>query len=81
MIIGIDLGTTYTCAGFFNETTHMVETIQNSDGKYTTPSVVTFEQNRTLVGAAAQKRCWEGSTDTVTDAKRFIGNNFSSKEV
>lgn len=81
LIIGIDLGTTFTCAGFFNETTHMVEVIQNSDGKYTTPSVVTFQENRTLVGAAALNRCWEGSTDTVTDAKRFIGNSFRSKDV
>ena len=81
LIIGIDLGTTYTCAGFLNETTHMVEVLQNSDGKYTTPSVVTFLENRTLVGASALMRCWEGYTDTFTDAKRLIGNDFSSKEV
>ena len=81
LIIGIDLGTTFTCAGFFNENTHMVEVLQNNEGTYTTASVVTFQENRTLVGAAALKRCWEGSKDTVTDAKRFIGNKFSSKGV
>ena len=72
LIIGIDLGTTYTCAGFYNEETKVVEVFQNDDGKYTTPSVVTFGE-RTLVGAPALKKCWEGTTNTVTDAKRFIG--------
>ena len=42
-IIGIDLGTTFSCSGFYNEATRAVEVFQNDTGKNTTPSVVTYE--------------------------------------
>ena len=73
-IIGIDLGTTFTSVGFFNTENNQVEIIQNDMGQQSTPSVVTYEPNNTLVGQTALYRAWSGATNTITDAKRFIGH-------
>ena len=81
MIMGIDLGTTWTCTGFYNENTKSVEIFQNDLGKRTTPSVVTYEQGQTLIGKAALDRAWAGASNTITDAKRFIGLKYSSNEI
>ena len=80
-IIGIDLGTTFTSVGFFDSEKNQVEIIQNDMGQQTTPSVVTYEPNSTLVGQSALYRAWGGATNTITDAKRFIGHQWDSEEV
>lgn len=73
--IGIDLGTTYSCvAGYINGA---IEVIHNLEGKPTTPSVVSFDENNNkLVGEAALYRKAANASCVFYDAKRLIGRSF-----
>ena len=51
--IGIDLGTTFSCIGYWNN--NEVVLIPNSVGEFLTPSVVVFNENEIIVGEQAQK--------------------------
>ena len=51
-IIGIDLGTTYTCAAVMRNNT--IEVIPNSQGKRLTPSCVSFKGNDRHFGDSAK---------------------------
>lgn len=54
MVLGIDLGTTYSVAAYLDET-GMPRAIYNSEGDTTTPSVVYFEDDKNvLVGQIAK---------------------------
>ena len=73
--IGIDLGTTFSCLGVWQN--NKVEIIANDQGNRTTPSYVAFTENERIVGNGAKNQCAQNPSNTVFDAKRFIGRKFS----
>ena len=69
-VVGIDLGTTFTCVAVFQN--GKVDIIENRSGKKITPSVVTFNENETIVGRVS--KIYE--LNTGYEVKRLIGRKY-----
>ena len=80
LILGIDLGTTYSCASIMLDE-HII-IIQNSLGLRTTPSYVCFlEPNEICVGELAKLQPSYEYKNIVYNVKRLLGRNINDKEI
>ena len=73
-IIGIDLGTGFSCVSVMENGQPKV--IFNSEGKATTPSVVSFAKDEIKVGQAALRQQVMYPKETVSFIKRFMGEKY-----
>ena len=72
-VLGIDLGTTYSCVARLDENDR-VTVLPNSDGDYTTPSVVYYEDSgNVVVGKFAKKELDQDPDNVVSLIKRHMG--------
>jgi heat shock protein 5 len=78
-VIGIDLGTTYSCVGIFKN--GRVEIIPNEFGNRITPSFVAFTDEERLVGEAAKNQALIDPKRSIYVVKRLMGRKFDDNEV
>ncbi len=78
-VLGIDLGTTNSCFAIMEGGEPKV--LENSEGARTTPSMVAFTDNETLVGYPAKRQAVTNPENTLFAIKRLIGRRYDSPEV
>ncbi len=83
-ILGIDFGTTVSCAAVYYN--NKIEVIQDENGKRVIPSVVCYtkdylKDNKVLVGEIADKNKIEYVQSTIFECKRFIGHLYNDEHI
>ncbi len=78
-IIGIDLGTTNSCVAVLEGDKPRV--IENAEGDRTTPSIIAYTDDETLVGQPAKRQSVTNPDNTVYAVKRLIGRKFKDDVV
>ncbi len=79
-VIGIDLGTTFSCVAFV--TGGSPEVIPNAEGSRTTPSIAAItDKGERLIGQVARRQAVTNPTHTIFSVKRLIGRKFDSPQV
>ena len=74
-VFGIDLGTTYSCISYVDETGRAT-VIKNNEGEYTTPSVVNFASpNKVIVGQIAKENAVIDPENTISLIKTLMGKS------
>ena len=79
MVIGIDLGTTFS-VGAYVDSTGTPRVVRNRDGANTTPSVVMFDCGEIVVGVQAKNIAVADPYNVVQFVKRNMGNKDYSFE-
>ncbi len=79
-VIGIDLGTTYSCCSAMIDGN--LKVFENAEGARTTPSFVGFdEKNQPIVGAPAKRQAVTNPENTIFSSKRLIGRRYDDEAV
>ncbi|OLP91128.1 Luminal-binding protein 4 [Symbiodinium microadriaticum] len=80
-VIGIDLGTTYSCAAVFKS--GAVEIIPSSEGSRIMPSSVAFTPGKEvpLIGESAKDLALSSPEQTLSNVKRLIGRDYKDAGV
>merc|ERR1739841_441582 len=78
-VIGIDLGTTNSCVAVMEG--DKVKVIENAEGTRTTPSIVAYKDDETLVGQSAKRQAVTNPSNTLFAIKRLIGRRFEDDVV
>ena len=78
-IIGIDLGTTNSCVAVLDGGKARV--LENAEGDRTTPSIIAYTDDETIVGSPAKRQAVTNPTNTFFAIKRLIGRRFKDDEV
>lgn len=80
-IVGIDLGTTFSCISTYEFSSGNVTVYKDSNGKNIIPSVVAVLDGEVLVGYKAVEQIEINSKNTIFNAKRFIGKKFTKEDL
>ncbi|WP_370218389.1 molecular chaperone DnaK [Thalassolituus sp.] len=78
-IIGIDLGTTNSCVAIMDG--EKARVIENAEGDRTTPSIIAYTDDETLVGQSAKRQAVTNPQNTLFAVKRLIGRRFKDEVV
>lgn len=78
-IIGIDLGTTYSCEAVWQG--GQVDIIPNDHGNRITPSYVAFTNTERLIGNSARHQIGINPSNTLFNTKRLISRKFADPQV
>ena len=77
-IIGIDLGTTFSCCGIWRE---KIDICPNENGSRVSPSIVCIRDNETLIGESANNILYKDYKSLMKNSKRLIGRLYDDKNV
>ena len=79
-IIGIDLGTTFSCAAIVRNNSVIIVPDYNI-GERTIPSVICYYLNQCLIGRTAANKLLQCQETSITNFKRLIGHLFDDENV